>query len=68
MNILAGNCSKCGAPFYVPTIIYCILPPQPIPTCGCWNIPQIKTTTGVKYILVDDFGNEIKYEKRSVKK
>ena len=30
-----GNCPKCGAPIYVPSIWHGITPPPPMYTCGC---------------------------------
>lgn len=45
-TLTPGHCSKCGAPYQMPTGPWmCIFPPTPIPTCVCWNLPTIKTTT-----------------------
>jgi hypothetical protein len=38
-----GNCPKCGAPIYAPTIWHGILPPPNQYTCSCY--PQSKTIT-----------------------
>lgn len=36
----AGNCGKCGAPYTISVT------GQYQPICCCWNLPQIKTTSG----------------------
>jgi hypothetical protein len=40
-----GNCPKCGAPIYAPTIWHGILPPPNQYTCGCYPQPKTITTT-----------------------
>jgi hypothetical protein len=45
MNSIGGYCQKCGAPFYVPSVWHGIIPPQPIPTCNCWNVSNTTYTT-----------------------
>ncbi len=39
-----GCCSKCGAPYFTPTIWRGILPPTPQPTCQCWNVGEVTIT------------------------
>jgi hypothetical protein len=38
-----GNCPKCGAPIYVPTVWHGILPPPNMYSCGCF--PSARTMT-----------------------
>jgi len=45
MNSIGGYCQKCGAPFYVPSVWHGIIPPQPIPSCNCWNVSKTSSTT-----------------------
>jgi len=47
MNTIAGHCGKCGAPYYVPTVWHGVTPPTPTPTCACWNLPKVVTTTDI---------------------
>jgi hypothetical protein len=43
---IAGHCSKCGAPYTVPTIWHGTTPPPMTPSCHCWNRDGVVTTTG----------------------
>ncbi len=47
MQGITGNCGKCGAPYSQPTIWHGIGTPPITPSCNCWNMPQVITTTGV---------------------
>ena len=47
----SGHCAKCGAPYYLPTVWHGIIPPQPTPTCNCWNTGTISTTTDTTTLL-----------------
>lgn len=44
MNQIVGNCSKCGAPYSMPSVWHGITPPPAQPTCNCWNTNQIHTS------------------------
>lgn len=46
---MAGCCSKCGAPYSVPSVWHGILPPSIRPTCSCWNV--LKETTDTDYTI-----------------
>lgn len=46
-HTIAGNCGKCGAPYYVPSVWMAVIPPPPTPTCACWNLPVSTTTNRV---------------------
>lgn len=49
MKQVGGSCGKCGAPYYVESPFWSIIPPHPEPTCCCWNLMphvSIRTTTG----------------------
>ena len=36
MYSIVGNCPRCGAPIYAPTINYSILPPPSRHSCNCF--------------------------------
>jgi hypothetical protein len=42
---VVGNCSRCGAPIYAPTVWYGITPPPSQPTCNCFYANLIYTPT-----------------------
>ena len=44
---VAGHCGKCGAPYYSPDVWHGTGPVPMQPSCGCWNLPQTITTTGI---------------------
>jgi hypothetical protein len=46
-QIIGGHCGKCGAPYYLPGVWHGIVPPTPMPTCACWNVPQTVTTSHI---------------------
>jgi hypothetical protein len=43
-----GNCPKCGAPIYVPTVWHGILPPPNMYSCGCFPSARTMTETHTK--------------------
>lgn len=45
MSVIAGSCSKCGAPFWLPSMWHGTTPPMPSPSCQCWNMPQVHTSS-----------------------
>lgn len=46
MASLAGTCGKCGAPYFYTDEAYGGDVPPPVnPTCLCWNVAPILTTT-----------------------
>jgi len=53
MYHIAGSCTKCGAPYYIPSYHMSILPPQPMPSCLCWNTAKITVTSGTSTEPVD---------------
>lgn len=60
MNIIAGHCGKCGAPYTSPLVWHGITPPPMTPTCACWNIGQtISSTRLIISIPGDDDGKPI---------
>jgi hypothetical protein len=53
----AGNCTNCGAPYYVAFTWHGILPPPPIHSCNCWNNSVTQTTFG-SFIVTDSYASE----------
>lgn len=53
MQQVVGHCGKCGAPYTQETGPWWGITPPPLtPTCSCWNVPVIVTTTGTEPIIV----------------
>jgi hypothetical protein len=51
MNIQAGHCGKCGAPYYLESPWHGIYPPAPMPSCACWNRIQSNATNDIRLIM-----------------
>jgi len=61
MKVVAGYCQRCFAPFYVEMGISQTGLPAVIPSCNCWNNPQIiRTDNSTKYNLKEGAANEQK--------
>ena len=54
MYTVVGNCPRCGAPIYAPTVWSSVTPPPSTPSCSCFPRPQaiVGTTTNVP-LMVD---------------
>ena len=44
MYTQTGSCPRCGAPIYVKTINFSVLPPAPMKTCMCFPEPTVVTS------------------------
>lgn len=51
-----GNCPKCGAPIYSPSVYHSISPPPPEYTCNCnATSVMIRYTTSTGYYIINDW-------------
>lgn len=51
MQQIAGNCVKCGAPYYCESPWFGVVPPPITPMCSCWNLPKTYTSTSTELII-----------------
>lgn len=50
-HVIAGHCGKCGAPYFIYSgPWFGVQAPPPVPSCACWNRPQVITTTNTRDI------------------
>lgn len=51
--VIVDHCPKCGAPIWVPSNWWSILPPPPMYTCACAPRLKIITTTST-YVVSEE--------------
>lgn len=54
MKQIAGHCAKCGAPYYVESPFWSVIPPTPEPLCNCWNVPKTYTSNGTVFKIREE--------------
>ena len=57
MKTKVSECPHCGAPIYVPSVWWAVVPPTPEYTCSCVKHPKTVTVTNLYIDTEEDSGN-----------